>query len=83
MSIYVDDLRDVGNHHGHQICELAADEIDELEAKRDKLAALNAELLAVLQAILRCSKESGYLFKDSGEFRAARDAIAKAAGESA
>ena len=43
-----------------------------------RLIAAAPELLEALQAIMRCSKEGGYLFKDSSELYAARAAIAKA-----
>ena len=56
--------------------ELCTDAATELR----RLHVVNAELLEVLQKIMKRSKESRYLFADSSEFYAARAAITKATG---
>jgi hypothetical protein len=48
VSIHTDDLRDLAASHGHGVCDLAADEIEDLERAYELLFAENARLTAAL-----------------------------------
>ena len=51
MSIHIDDLRDAAANKGIGVCDLAADEIEDLEKAYALLFAENAKLRAALESV--------------------------------
>lgn len=49
MSIHVEDLREIARNHGWPVCDLAADEIEDLEKAYELLFAENARLSKELE----------------------------------
>ncbi len=50
MSIHIDDLRDIAANHGWPVCDLAADEIEDLEKAYALLFSENSRHVAELAA---------------------------------
>jgi len=58
MSIHIDDLRDIANNKGIGVCDLAADEIEALEAEVQRLDNWHIAVLVECATIAACYQES-------------------------